>query len=194
MAPGVCTGVVMVTGGAGVGAHGLKVDSFLLLAGVYTTAPLLTILRRPTAATECGGSYVLSGGATLLVAQTALGESIDTATTTSFALVWMGGLLVFRKGFSPFSEASSTEICCVRGLSLLESEFEQPYMSQLFFCAAKKPLARPNPGGSFCGFGGPPRRRARWCWGKTLPRSGPSSRPEFSERSPGIPPLSEHIP
>jgi chloramphenicol-sensitive protein RarD len=38
----------------------------------------------------------------LLVAQTALGESIDTATATSFALVWMGVLLVSGQGLARF--------------------------------------------------------------------------------------------
>jgi len=38
----------------------------------------------------------------LLVAQTALGESIDTVTATSFALVWMGVLLVSGQGLARF--------------------------------------------------------------------------------------------
>ena len=97
-------GWLWLTGGAGLGQHGLKVDSFLLLAGVYTTAPLLTYIAasRLLPLSVVGLTSYLGPSLQLLVAQTALGESIDTATATSFALVWMGVLLVSGQGLARF--------------------------------------------------------------------------------------------
>ena len=97
-------GWLWLTGGAGMGQHGLKVDSFLLLAGVYTTAPLLTYIAasRLLPLNVVGFTAYLGPSLQLLVAQTALGESIDTATATSFALVWMGVLLVSGQGLARF--------------------------------------------------------------------------------------------
>tara|TARA_B100000530_G_C15806929_1_gene427945 strand:- start:183 stop:797 length:615 start_codon:yes stop_codon:yes gene_type:complete len=103
MAP-VALGWLWLTGGAGLGQHGLKVDSFLLLAGVYTTAPLLTYIAasRLLPLSVVGLTAYLGPSLQLLVAQTALGESIDTVTATSFALVWMGVLLVSGQGLARF--------------------------------------------------------------------------------------------
>jgi len=97
-------GWLWLTGGAGLGQHGLKVDSFLVLAGVYTTAPLLTYIAasRLLPLNVVGLTAYLGPSLQLLVAQTALGESIDTATATSFALVWMGVLLVSGQGLARF--------------------------------------------------------------------------------------------
>jgi chloramphenicol-sensitive protein RarD len=97
-------GWLWLTGGAGLGQHGLKVDSFLVLAGVYTTAPLLTYIAasRLLPLNVVGLTSYLGPSLQLLVAQTALGESIDTVTATSFALVWMGVLLVSGQGLARF--------------------------------------------------------------------------------------------
>lgn len=93
-----------LTGGAGFGQHGLKVDVFLLLAGIYTTAPLLTYIAasRLLPLNVVGLTSYLGPSLQLLVAQTALGESIDTVTASSFALVWIGVLLVSGQGLARF--------------------------------------------------------------------------------------------
>ena len=93
-----------LTGGAGMGNHGFKVDMFLLLAGVYTAAPLLSYIAasRLLPLSVLGLTAYLGPSLQLLVAQTALGESIDTVTATSFALVWMGVLLVSGQGLARF--------------------------------------------------------------------------------------------
>jgi len=93
-------GWLWFTGGAGMGAHGLRVDVFLLLAGVYTTAPLLTYIAaaRLLPLSIVGFTSYLGPTLQLLVAQTALGESIDLATAVSFGLVWMGVVLVSGQG------------------------------------------------------------------------------------------------
>jgi chloramphenicol-sensitive protein RarD len=93
-------GWLWVTGGAGMGAHGLRVDMFLLLAGVYTTAPLLTYIAaaRLLPLSIVGFTSYLGPTLQLLVAQTALGESIDLVTAASFGLVWIGVVLVSGQG------------------------------------------------------------------------------------------------
>ena len=87
-------------GGAGMGAHGLRVDMFLLLAGVYTTAPLLTYIAaaRLLPLSVVGFTSYVGPTLQLLVAQTALGESIDFVTAASFGLVWIGVVLVSGQG------------------------------------------------------------------------------------------------
>ncbi len=93
-------GWLWFTGGAGLGAHGLRVDLFLLLSGVYTTAPLLTYIAaaRLLPLSIVGFTSYLGPTLQLLVAQTALGESIDLVTAASFGLVWIGVLLVSGQG------------------------------------------------------------------------------------------------
>lgn len=101
MAPFALTWLWM-TGGAGMGQHGLKVDVFLLLAGVYTATPLLTYIAasRLLPLNIVGLISYLGPSLQLLVAQTVLGESIDTVTVISFALVWVGVLLVSGQGLA----------------------------------------------------------------------------------------------
>ena len=93
-------GWLWLTNGAGMGAHGIKVDLFLMLAGVYTTAPLLTYVAasRLLPLNIVGLTSYLGPTMQLLVAQTVLGEAIDTVTLISFALVWAGVLLVSSQG------------------------------------------------------------------------------------------------
>ena len=88
------------TGGAGMGQHGIKVDLFLLFAGLYTAAPLLTYIAasRLLPLNVVGFTSYLGPSLQLLVAQTLLGESIDTVTAISFGLVWLGVLLVSTQG------------------------------------------------------------------------------------------------
>ncbi|MDA9711621.1 EamA family transporter RarD [Luminiphilus sp.] len=88
------------TGGAGMGQHGMKVDVFLLMAGMFTTAPLLTYVAasRLLPLNIVGLTSYLGPSLQLLVAQTLLGESIDLVTALSFALVWLGVLLVSGQG------------------------------------------------------------------------------------------------
>ena len=93
-------GWLWLTGGAGMGQHGLKVDAFLMLAGVFTTAPLLTYIAasRLLPLNVVGLTSYLGPTLQLLVAQTLLGETIDSVTALSFALVWLGVLLVSGQG------------------------------------------------------------------------------------------------
>jgi chloramphenicol-sensitive protein RarD len=88
------------TGGAGMGQHGIKVDLFLLFAGLYTAAPLLTYIAasRLLPLSVVGFTSYLGPSLQLLVAQTLLGESIDAITAISFGLVWLGVLLVSTQG------------------------------------------------------------------------------------------------
>ena len=97
-------GWLWLTDGAGMGQHGLKVDLFLLAAGIYTTAPLLTYIAasRLLPLNVVGLTSYLGPSLQLLVAQTALGESLDTITAISFALVWTGVLLVSGQGLARF--------------------------------------------------------------------------------------------
>lgn len=93
-------GWLWLTGGAGMGQHDLKVDAFLMLAGVFTTAPLLTYIAasRLLPLNVVGLTSYLGPTLQLLVAQTLLGETIDSVTALSFALVWLGILLVSGQG------------------------------------------------------------------------------------------------
>ncbi|MAC37547.1 MAG: protein RarD [Halieaceae bacterium] len=89
-----------ITAGGGVGIHGWRVDTFLLLAGVYTTAPLLTYIAaaRLLPLSVVGYTSYLGPSLQLLVAQTVLGETIDVVTMVSFSFVWLGVLLVSGGG------------------------------------------------------------------------------------------------
>lgn len=86
--------------GAGLGQHGLRVDTFLLLGGIYTTAPLLTYIAatRLLPLKIVGLTSYLGPSLQLLVAQTLLGETIDAVTAASFGLVWVGVLLASGQG------------------------------------------------------------------------------------------------
>jgi len=99
MAPFAVTWLWM-TDGAGLGQHGLRVDIFLLLGGIYTTAPLLTYIAatRLLPLKIVGLTSYLGPSLQLLVAQTLLGETIDAVTAASFGLVWVGVLLASGQG------------------------------------------------------------------------------------------------
>lgn len=89
-----------LTGGAGMGVYGWKVDMFLILSGIYTAAPLLTYIAaaRLLPLSVVGYTSYLGPSLQLLVAQTLLGETIDVITILSFGLVWFGVLLVSGRG------------------------------------------------------------------------------------------------
>ena len=89
-----------MTGGAGLGVYGWKVDMFLILSGVYTAAPLLTYIAaaRLLPLSVVGYTSYLGPSLQLLVAQTVLGETIDFVTVVSFGLVWLGVLMVSGRG------------------------------------------------------------------------------------------------
>ena len=89
-----------MTDGAGLGQFGFRVDIFLLLGGIYTTAPLLTYIAatRLLPLKIVGLTSYLGPSLQLLVAQTLLGESIDAVTAASFGLVWVGVLLASGQG------------------------------------------------------------------------------------------------
>jgi chloramphenicol-sensitive protein RarD len=99
MAPFALTWLWM-TDGAGLGQHGLRVDIFLLLGGIYTTAPLLTYIAatRLLPLKIVGLTSYLGPSLQLLVAQTLLGETIDAVMAASFGLVWVGVLLASGQG------------------------------------------------------------------------------------------------
>ena len=92
----------------GLGQHGLRVDIFLVLGGIYTTAPLLTYIAatRLLPLKIMGLTSYLGPSLQLLVAQTLLGETIDAVTAASFGLVGWGatasgqGLLKLAASFS----------------------------------------------------------------------------------------------
>ena len=98
-----------LTDGAGMGIHGWKVDAFLLMSGIYTTAPLLTYIAaaRLLPLSVVGYTSYLGPTLQLLVAQTLLGESIDGVTALSFALVWLGVLLVSGRGLLRMTRRSA---------------------------------------------------------------------------------------
>ncbi len=84
--------------GAGLLQHGLRTDLFLLGAGALTAVPLLTHVAaaRILPMSTVGLLSYLGPTLQLIVAQTALGESISPLTLMSFVIVWCGlGLIVF---------------------------------------------------------------------------------------------------
>ncbi|MEK9988149.1 MAG: EamA family transporter RarD [Halieaceae bacterium] len=89
-----------MTGGAGLGVYGWKVDMFLILSRIYTAAPLLTYIAaaRLLPLSVVGYTSYLGPSLQLLVAQTVLGETIDFVTVVSFGLVWLGVLMVSGRG------------------------------------------------------------------------------------------------
>ena len=82
--------------GAGMGAHGLKVDLFLLCAGAFTAAPLLTYVAatRVLALSTIGLLTYVGPSIQLIVALFVLKEPITTITIATFSLVWLGVIAV----------------------------------------------------------------------------------------------------
>jgi chloramphenicol-sensitive protein RarD len=82
--------------GAGMGVHGLKVDLFLLCAGAFTAAPLLTYVAatRVLALSTIGLLTYVGPSIQLIVALFVLKETITTITIATFGLVWLGVIAV----------------------------------------------------------------------------------------------------
>jgi chloramphenicol-sensitive protein RarD len=82
--------------GAGMGVHGLKVDLFLLCAGAFTAAPLLTYVAatRVLALSTIGLLTYVGPSIQLIVALFVLKEPITTVTIATFGLVWLGVIAV----------------------------------------------------------------------------------------------------
>lgn len=82
--------------GAGMGVHGLKVDLFLLCAGAFTAAPLLTYVAatRVLALSTIGLLTYVGPTIQLIVALFVLKEPITTITIATFGLVWLGVIAV----------------------------------------------------------------------------------------------------
>ena len=82
--------------GAGMGVHGLKVDLFLLCAGAFTAAPLLTYVAatRVLALSTIGLLTYVGPSIQLIVALFVLKEPITTITIATSGLVWLGVIAV----------------------------------------------------------------------------------------------------
>ena len=83
---------MVLTGGAGLGQHGLRVDLFLLGAGVMTSAPLLLYVAAShrLALTAMGLAFYIGPTCQLFVALVIFGEPINRVQLLSFSLVWLG--------------------------------------------------------------------------------------------------------
>ncbi len=82
--------------GAGLGAHGLKVDLFLLGAGAFTAIPLVAYVAasRLLPLTALGLVFYIGPTAQLLVALLYFKEPFDSVQGLAFGLVWAGLLMV----------------------------------------------------------------------------------------------------
>jgi len=85
----------------GLGDYGLKVDLFLLGAGVFTVVPLIAYVAasRMLPLTALGLVFYIGPTAQLLVAIFAFGEPFDLIQGLAFGLVWAGLLIVTVDGF-----------------------------------------------------------------------------------------------
>lgn len=82
--------------GAGLGAHGLKVDLFLLGAGAFTAIPLIAYVAasRLLPFTALGLVFYIGPTAQLLVALFYFKEPFEPVQAVAFGLVWVGLLFV----------------------------------------------------------------------------------------------------
>ena len=78
------------------GVHGLRVDLFLLCAGAFTAAPLLTYVAatRLLALSTIGLLTYVGPSIQLIVALFVLSEPVTTITIATFGLVWLGVIAV----------------------------------------------------------------------------------------------------
>ena len=88
---------IVLNDGAGLGEYGLRVDFFLIAAGLFTAMPLLTHVAaaRMLPLSTLGVLSYLGPSLQLVVAQTMLGETIDGTTLASFIVVWLGLLVIW---------------------------------------------------------------------------------------------------
>ena len=78
--------------GAGLGLYGIRVDLFLLGAGVFTAVPLMAYVAasRLLPLTALGLVFYIGPTAQLVVAIWIFGEPFDTVQLIAFGLVWVG--------------------------------------------------------------------------------------------------------
>ena len=94
---------ILTHDGSGMGAHGLKVDLFLLCAGAFTAAPLLTYVAatRVLPLSTIGLLTYVGPSIQLLVAIFVLMEPVTSVTIVTFGLVWLGVFAVsIETGYS----------------------------------------------------------------------------------------------
>lgn len=85
-------GWMALSGGAGLGEHGTRVDLFLVGSGVMTTVPLVLYVAAShrLALTAMGLAFYLGPTCQLLVAVFLFGEPLNPFELLSFGLVWLG--------------------------------------------------------------------------------------------------------
>lgn len=94
---------ILTHDGSGMGEHGLKVDLFLLCAGAFTAAPLLTYVAatRVLPLSTIGLLTYVGPSIQLIVAIFVLMEPVTSVTVLTFGLVWIGVLAVsIEAGYS----------------------------------------------------------------------------------------------
>jgi chloramphenicol-sensitive protein RarD len=87
---------ILTHDGSGMGEHGLKVDLFLLCAGAFTAAPLLTYVAatRVLPLSTIGLLTYVGPSIQLIVAIFVLMEPVTSVTIATFGLVWLGVVAV----------------------------------------------------------------------------------------------------
>ena len=87
---------ILTHDGSGMGEYGLKVDLFLLCAGAFTAAPLLTYVAatRVLPLSTIGLLTYVGPSIQLIVAVFVLMEPVTSVTVLTFGLVWLGVLVV----------------------------------------------------------------------------------------------------
>lgn len=85
-------GWMVYTGWAGLGLYGVRVDGFLLGAGLMTVVPLMCFVSasRDLPLTALGMLFYIGPSCQLLVAVAVFGEPLKPLDLVSFTLVWMG--------------------------------------------------------------------------------------------------------
>ena len=94
---------ILTHDGSGMGEHGLRVDLFLLCAGAFTAAPLLTYVAatRLLPLSTIGLLTYVGPSIQLIVAIFVLMEPVTSVTVLTFGLVWLGVLAVsIEAGYS----------------------------------------------------------------------------------------------
>ena len=94
---------ILTHDGSGIGEHGIKVDLFLLCAGAFTAAPLLTYVAatRTLPLSTIGLLTYVGPSIQLIVAIFVLMEPVTSVTVLTFGLVWLGVLAVsIEAGYS----------------------------------------------------------------------------------------------
>ena len=94
---------ILTHDGSGMGEHGLRVDLFLLCAGAFTAAPLLTYVAatRVLPLSTIGLLTYVGPSIQLIVAVFVLMEPVTSVTIATFGLVWLGVLTVsIEAGYS----------------------------------------------------------------------------------------------